>query len=111
MNAAALYDLDGEKSVKTVHKAKEATKRGGAGNSEEEEDNSQEQEGLEEEEVAANLRTGNTPRSGRVRFQDDDMDDAEEEPDDPSHPQQFAGGSAPASDVGSPEQVETGRGG
>ena len=39
MNAAALYDLDGEKSVKTVHKAKEATKRGGAGNSEEEEDN------------------------------------------------------------------------
>ena len=86
----------------------EATKQGGAGEMEEEEDSSQEE--LEEEEDSANLRSGDTPKSGKVQFQDDNMDDAEEEINDPFHPQR-TGGSAPASDAGSSERDETGRGG
>ncbi len=127
-NAAALYDLDAEKSIKTVHKAndgvnnaveieedvstlgeEEATKRGGAGEMEEDEDSSQEE--LEEEVDSANLRSGDTPKSGRVQFHDDNMNDAEEETNDPSLSQQSAGDSAPASDAGSSEQDEAGRGG
>jgi hypothetical protein len=127
-NAAALYDLDAEKSIKTLHKEndnvdnaveieedvstlgeEEHTKRGGAGNTEEEEDGSQ--EGLEEEEDSANSRTGDTPKSGRVQFREDLMDDAEEEAEASFHHQRPAGGSAPASDAGSSERDETGRGG
>ena len=127
-NAAALYDLDAEKSIKTLHKEndnvdnaieidedvstlgeEEPTKRGGARNTEGEEDGSQ--EGLEEEEDSANSRTGDTPKSGRVQFQEDLMDDAEEEAEASSPHQHPAGDSAPASDAGSSERNEAGRGG
>jgi hypothetical protein len=128
-NAAALYNLDAEKSIKTLHKdndglnnaveieedvstlgEEEATKRGGARNIEVEEDSSQ--EGLEEEEDSANSQAGDTPKSGRVQFHEDLTDDAEEEPETSSLPQRSAaGGSAPASDAGSPKQDEAGRGG